>query len=382
MKFAVAFAFSLASPSVVATDAWGSDACEYDSDTSVSLLQKHVRAGTASRKNPKQFGGDDVGAIAQALTSEIDDVLEQAVDDEALGRSIAKSMAKTKSQINGMQANNNVDAAHKSATSKEDAPTLVVDVPVVKVLEVPLKHQIPIVVEEADEDEDEENKKQEDGEDEEEEVGDEDSHESDVSDSCMAALEKLLTNPKKVDKARKCEEKKGHSDAAIEALQDMDSDLAVKHIEKTFHECGRISKKCSIQLAPEEMLKIRLSGVTMEQKCADIAAEQDMEPNSKTVACQMEMGQDIVKALMKGDVEVALNQAQDGLSTCNKIKHPCDFQLAPLLVGQLIQSQEEQGPQQEPLQPGGMLLGPTADFSTLVDTVIRPSYYQAMLLQE
>lgn len=161
----------------------------------------------------------------------------------------------------------------------------------------------------------------------------------------------------------------------------MDADLAVKNIEKTFHECGGISKKCAAELAPEEMLKIRLSGVTMEQKCADIASEQDMEPSAKAVACQMEMSQDITHALMIGDIGDALDQAQDGLSQCNKIKHPCDFQLAPLLVGQLIQSQEEQGPQQAPLEPGEMLLGSTNDFSSLVDSVIRPSYYQTMLMQ-
>lgn len=363
MKFAIAFVFLLACPSIAATDAWGSDACEYDSELSVSLLQKHVRTGTAARKKPTVLGADDV-AIAQALTSEIDDVLEQAVDDEVLGQNIARSMKSTKSQINSMRAGSDVGAVHKEAGDHDNIPTLVVDVPVVKVVEVPMAHQIPIVEEE----------------DEEEEAEDENSHQSDVSERCVATLEKLLTNPHKVDKARKCEEKKGHSDKAIEALQDMDTDLAIKNIEKTFHECGGISKKCSRELAPEEMLKIRLSGVTMEQKCADVAAEQDTEPDSEAVTCQTKMGQSIVEALMRGDVETALDQAQDGLSECNKIKHPCDFQLAPLLVGQLIQSQEEQGSQAEPLQPGGMFLSPADGFATLVDTVIRPSYYQAMLL--
>lgn len=363
MKFAVAFAFLLVAPTSAATDAWGSDACEYDSELSVSLLQKHVRTGTASRKKPRILGADDVGAIAQALTSEIDDVLEQ--DDEVLGQNIARSMKSTKSQINGMQA----DSVHKVA-GNDDMPTLVVDVPVVKVVEVPMAHQIPIVVEDEDEHEDED----------EDEVEDENSDQSDTSDHCVAVLEKLLTNPRKVDKARKCEEKKGHSDKAIEALQDMDTDLAIKNIEQTFHQCGGISKKCSKELAPEEMLKIRLSGVTMEQKCADIAAEQDIEPDAEAVTCQTKMGQSVVDALMAGDVETALDRAQDGLSKCNKIKHPCDFQLAPLLVGQLIQSQEEQGPQVEPLQPGGMFISPNDGFATLVDTVIRPSYYQAMLL--
>jgi len=359
MKFAVAFAFLLACPSIATTDAWGSDACEYDSELSVSLLQKHVRTGTTTRKKPRTYNSDDVGAVAQALTSEIDDVLEQAVEDDTLGQTIAKSMKSTRSQIK------NVGSVH---FSNDHAPTLVVEVPVVKVVEVPMTQQIPIVVDEDEEDEDEE------------EVEDESSDHNDVSNQCVATLEKLLTNPKKVEKARKCEEKKGHSDRAIEALQDMDTDLATKNIEKTFHECGRMSKRCSKELAPEETLKIRLSGVTMEQKCADIAAEQDMDADAKAVACQTKMGQGIIDALLTGNVEDALDLAQDGLSKCNKIKHPCDFQLAPLLVGQLIQSQEEQGPQAEPLQPGGMLLSATDDFATLLDTVIRPSYYQALLL--
>lgn len=365
MKFAVAFVVLLGSPTDAATDAWGSDACEYDSELSVSLLQKHVRTGTASRKKPRTLGADDVGAIAQALTSEIDDVLEQ--DDEALGHNIAKSMKSTKSQINGMQAGD-AGSVQKIAGNGDGMPTLVVDVPVVKIVESPMAHKIPIVVDDEDQEE------------EEQEVGDENSDQSDASDHCVAVLEKLLTNSQKVDKARKCEERKGHSDKAIEALQDMDTDSAIKNIEKTFHECGGISKKCSKELAPEEMLKIRLSGVTMEQKCADIAAEQDIEPDAESVTCQTKMGQSVVDALMSGDVESALDRAQDGLSKCNKIKHPCDFQLAPLLVGQLIQSQEEQGPQVEPLQPGGMFISPTDGFATLVDAVIRPSYYQAMLL--
>lgn len=361
MKFTVPFALLLACPSIAATDAWGSDACEYDSELSVSLLQRHVRTGTTTRKKPRTYRSDDVGAVAQALRSEIDDALEQAVDDETLGQAIAKSMKNTRSQINS------VGSGH------------VVDVPVVKVVEVPMTQKIPIVVEEEDEDEEED--EEEDGEDKEKEgeVHDNSDH-SEVSDHCVATLEKLLTNPSKVEKARRCEEKKGHSDRAIEALQEMDTDLAIKNIEKTFHECGRISKKCSKELAPEEMLKIRLSGVTMEQKCADVAAEQDVDPDAKAVACQTKMGQGIIDALLIGNVVDALDLAQDGLSKCNKIKHPCDFQLAPLLVGQLIQSQEEQGPQAEPLQPGGMLLSPADDFATLLDSVIRPSYYQALLL--
>jgi len=375
MKFAIVFVLSVVCPSIVATDVWGSDACEYDSELSVSLLQKHVRTGTAARKKPRVLGADDV-AIAQALTSEIDDVLEQAVDDEVLGQNIARSMKSTKSQINSMRADSDVGTVHKEVGNSDSIPALVVDVPVVKVVEVPMTHQIPIVVD----DEDDEGKEKEEEADHEEKAEDESSDENDVSDHCVATLEKLLTNPHKVEKARKCEEKKGHSDKAIEALQDMDTDLAIKNIEKTFHECGGISKKCSKELAPEEMLKIRLSGVTMEQRCADIAAEQDMEPDAEAVTCQTKMGQSIVDALMRGDVETALDKAQHGLSKCNKIKHPCDFQLAPLLVGQLIQSQEEQGSQAEPLQPGGMFLSPANGFTTLVDTVIRPSYYQAMLL--
>jgi len=381
MKFAVAFVLLLVCPSIVATDVWGSDACEYDSELSMSLLQKHVRTGTAARKKPRVLGADDV-AIAQALTSEIDDVLEQAVDDEVLGQNIARSMKSTKSQINSMRAESEVGTFHKEIGSSDNIPTLVVNVPVVKVMEVPMAHQIPIVVEEEEEEEEKEEDEKEDVEDQEEKAEDESSDRSEVSDQCVATLEKLLTNSHKVDKARKCEEKKGHSDKAIEALQDMNTDLAIQNIEKTFHECGGISKKCSKELAPEEMLKIRLSGVTMEQECADIAGEQDMEPDAEAVTCQTKMGQRIVDALMRGDVETALDKAQDGLSKCNKIKHPCDFQLAPLLVGQLIQSQEEQGSQAEPLQPGGMFLSPADGFTTLVDTVIRPSYYQAMLLQE
>jgi len=345
MKFIIALAALAVNASHA--EVWDADACDNacdeDSSDSVSLLQKHVRpAGRKSRDvNAMNYGGDDVGAIAALLTHEIDDAVEQAVRNNNIGR----------------------DGAHSIEMELEQVPSemLKVHVPVVAV-EITGSTKIPIDVDD---------ESVEDGDEDEEDDGDQD-EEGGLSDSCTEALEKLVNDERRVNKAKKCESKHGHSDEAIRALQEMDTKKAIKSIEQTFKVCGGLSKKCAQELAPDEMLKMRLSGVTMEQECVDVAAEQDMNPNKKAQKCQTDMGQDIVDALVAGDVSDALDKAQDGLAQCNNIDHPCDFQLAPLLVGQLIQSQEE-APQE--LQPGGML------FSNLVDAVIRPSYYQAMLLQ-
>lgn len=193
MKFIIAFVALTITPSHA--EVWDAnacdDACDDDSSDSVSLLQKHVRpAGRKSRDmKAMSYGGDDVGAIAAALTHEIDDALEQAVGTDNLGQ----------------------DGTQRIEMKLEHVPheILAVDVPVVDV-KISGLMKIPIDVDNEDNEDEDEDK---------EEDEDEDKNkESSLKDSCMDALEKLLTDERRVNKAKKCESKHGHSDRAIKAL--------------------------------------------------------------------------------------------------------------------------------------------------------------------
>jgi len=375
MKCVIAFVVFAVNQCHATAEVWETDACVSacadDTAESVSLLQKHVRPAARKPRDMKamKYGGDDVGAIAAALTHEIDDVLEQTVrSNQVVGQDDANRI---KNEIAGLSKNTGSSSIEVHVPHQQGET--VVDV---KISGMPVMTKIPIDVDQDDDKDEEEDAGDKDEKDDED---NEDQDDDEVSEKCQESLEKLLNDQHRVEKATQCESKHGDSDKAIEALQKMDTKSAIKSIQKMFTMCGGLSKSCAMELAPQEMLKMRLSGVTMEQQCADVASEQDMNPDEKSVKCQTKMGQAIVDALMTGDIADALDKAQDGLAECNDIEHPCDFQLAPLLVGQLIQSQEDQ-PSQE-LQPGGMFLGYSREFASLVDAVIKPSYYQAMLLQ-
>jgi hypothetical protein len=154
-------------------------------------------------------------------------------------------------------------------------------------------------------------------------------------------MEGLAVNRTRVELSRKCENDKGYTKHAIAALQHANATEALTAIEKTFHECGALSVECAKEMAPEVELKMRLSGVTVESQCAKKAREaQAKMAASKGGHCQENATKSMVKELAKQNLEGAMTAAMGGLSTCNSLGSPCDYQIAPILVMQVMQAQE------------------------------------------
>lgn len=158
---------------------------------------------------------------------------------------------------------------------------------------------------------------------------------------CLQQMEGLAVNRTRVELSRKCENDKGYTKHAIAALQHANATDALTAIEKTFHECGALSVECAKEMAPEVELKMRLSGVTVESQCAKKAREaQAKMAASKGGHCQENATKSMVKELAKQNLEGAMTAAMGGLSTCNSLGSPCDYQIAPILVMQVMQAQE------------------------------------------
>jgi len=158
---------------------------------------------------------------------------------------------------------------------------------------------------------------------------------------CLREMEALAVNRTRVEMSRRCEDAKGYTKHAIAALQRANATDALTAIENTFHECGTLSVQCAKEMAPEIELKMRLSGVTVESQCAKKAQEaQSKMSTSKGGHCQENSTKSMVSELAKENLDGALNAAMSGLSTCNSLGSPCDYQIAPILVMQLMQAEE------------------------------------------
>lgn len=210
-----------------------------------------------------------------------------------------------------------------------DGPVMVVDVPVVEVVMV--------------------------GPDEPEESGPnmQKPHGHGTNVSCTREMENLIMNRTRVMSSQACENKQGFAKHAIQALQKADLSAALKSIKGTFHDCAAISSECADELAPDVELKMRLSGITIERQCAD-AAHALAKKHEKGGSCQENVTKSMVSELEKENLEGAMAAAQRGISVCNGIASPCDFQLAPVLVGQLMEAQAEQ---EERAMLGALLSG-------------------------
>jgi len=157
---------------------------------------------------------------------------------------------------------------------------------------------------------------------------------------CLREMEVLAVNRSRVEISRKCEDAKGYTKHAIAALQHANATDALAAIENTFHECGALSVQCAKEMAPDVELKMRLSGVTVESQCAKKAQEAQSKMSSKGGHCQENATKSMVNELAKENLDGALNAAMNGLSTCNSLGSPCDYQIAPILVMQLMQAEE------------------------------------------
>jgi len=162
-----------------------------------------------------------------------------------------------------------------------------------------------------------------------------------LSSVCLRQMEVLAVNRTRVEMSRKCEDEKGYTKHAIAALQHANATNALTAIEKTFHECGALSIECAKEMAPEVELKMRLSGLTVESQCAQKARDaQAKMASTKGGHCQENATKSMVKELAKQNLDGAMNAAMGGLSKCNSLASPCDYQIAPILVMEVMQAQE------------------------------------------
>lgn len=158
---------------------------------------------------------------------------------------------------------------------------------------------------------------------------------------CLQQMEGLAVNRTRVEMSRKCENEKNYTKHAIAALQHANATDALTAIEKTFHDCGGLSVECAKEMAPEVELKMRLSGLTVESQCANKAREAQAKMAAKKGGhCQENATKSMVKELAKQNLDGAMTAAMGGLSTCNSLGSPCDYQIAPILVMQVMQAQE------------------------------------------
>lgn len=171
-----------------------------------------------------------------------------------------------------------------------------------------------------------------------------------VSHECQKEMMAKMKDKKVMAKAQACEQKQNAAKAAIAKLQDGDAKGAESAVEVTFSKCGGLSETCAKQIAPSVVMKLRLSGMAVEQKCMKVAKEEvkTTKYDDKWKACQKSTIKGMVDSLQQQDMNGAMLAAQGGLSKCHGVEHPCDFQLAPMLVMQLIQSTADAQMESEP----------------------------------
>jgi hypothetical protein len=193
-----------------------------------------------------------------------------------------------------------------------------------------------------------------------------------LSPECQKEMAARLQDRKVMAKAQACEQKEASVKTAIANLRNGDVKSAESAVEATFSKCAKLSEKCAKQVAPSVVMKLRLSGMAVEQKCLKVAKDkvQTTKRDAKWKACQKSTAKDMAASLQKQDMNGAMMAAQHGLGTCYDVKHPCDFQLAPMLVMQLVQASAEAQQHKPKLEPE---LPPIPIFAAGADAAVRAS---------
>lgn len=172
-----------------------------------------------------------------------------------------------------------------------------------------------------------------------------------LSEKCGKEMLELQMNATRFKQAKACEESKNSSyvQQTFDALQRADKAAALAAAATSFHKCAGLSATCAKEVAPQVVLKFRLSGATVSKSCAQ-AGEKRAAAEAHSVdrkePCQENTTRAMIQDLGRQDLEAAMDAAQLGLATCAKIEHPCDFQLAPILVMQLMQVVQQQEQEQ------------------------------------
>lgn len=170
-----------------------------------------------------------------------------------------------------------------------------------------------------------------------------------VSASCQGEMVDRMghayRDPARAAEVQECEQAPGHTNDAVELLRESDSKGAKAAIAQTLSDCVKLSATCVDQVASDMVLKMQLSGVAISDECVAVAGtlDTDQRPRQATSACQANTTRSMVDKLAHHNVYGAFSSAQRCLHDCSGIEHPCDFQLAPLLVGQMASAAHQHG---------------------------------------
>lgn len=167
-----------------------------------------------------------------------------------------------------------------------------------------------------------------------------------ISASCQQELLAVKKNQTRIAEAEACERGADHTQQAVTALQQADTPAALTTIEGAYHKCMGLTKSCAREVAPQLVHKLRLSGMTITKECGKVAEEASTDGSEVTNECQNNMTGYMIRELKSKNIDGMMEVARHGLNSCNQVKHPCDFQLAPMLVMQLIQMAMGQRQQQ------------------------------------
>lgn len=166
---------------------------------------------------------------------------------------------------------------------------------------------------------------------------------------CEKEMFLMMMNQTRLERSQKCEQSGGHVNRSILALQHGDTKAASKSVVQTFVDCASLSTACAEAMAPGLVQKMRLSGVTVDHQCELAAKNLDdgthkpaTNATAVTAACEKNTTRKLIGQLQHDDLEAAMLEAQQGLEFCNGVSGPCDFQLAPMLVTQIMEEHEAQ----------------------------------------
>jgi len=163
--------------------------------------------------------------------------------------------------------------------------------------------------------------------------------------ACTKQLMALKMNATRFTEAQACEDKAGYTELAIAALKRADQGAAVVAVEAAYHKCMGLSQTCATQAAPHLVTKVRFSMVAVTEQCKNASGA--VAPGDDKSTCEHNMTTAMVAELKRQNVDAVMSAAEHGLSSCYHVAHPCDFQLAPILAMQLIQSVMGQARQQQ-----------------------------------
>jgi hypothetical protein len=151
---------------------------------------------------------------------------------------------------------------------------------------------------------------------------------------------KALRAPKKEAESKKCEKENKFDEEVVKHLASGKQDEAVKVTQKAFQKCGSLSEMCAAKVSPGVVTKLRFAGVALSDDCrAKVKLNRENATLMKGVRkCEAEekVASKLMMALRQKDLDGSVKAAEDGFKKCMKLSDQCAFQVAPVLVNQVL----------------------------------------------